>query len=101
MVLTLINQLIYMLGQLLVINSLKLVSRDRFTSMEILQKSKDNELITPEDYKSIKEYYDFKITDVGSLNFDLFIEQIRPPYSSIYQMVKRLDPKFSLKSLKY
>ena len=66
------------------IYGLKLVSRDRFTSMEILQKSKDKGFIDQREHDLIKKYYDFEITNVDNLDFNLFGREIQPIYERIY-----------------
>jgi len=101
MILAAVNQLIFLLGQLIVINSRKLIQRDRFTSMEILQKSKVNREITLDECKTIKKYYDFEITNVNNLNFNQFFKDINSIYTRTYRKVKRIIPKFSFTESPY
>ena len=91
-----INQLIYMLGQILLVKNLKM-KRYKFTAPEILRKSLNpkivttkNGQITKNDYEQIYNYYNWSLTNILAFDFNIYLNTIAPIYSSIYTEIKRL-----------
>ena len=96
--LLLFNQIIHVISQL-VINLGKLIlhkdriKRYNFTTSEILQKSRINNEIDDKEYDLLKYYYDLKIVNISLIDFQTFINQIKPIYLRIYNKIKTLQKK--------